>query len=77
MDKSRPNMLLQTADQSRVQSPEAPLVWKGISTERNLLGRLYNNQLQTYLSLCMRTMEFPLSIQVSLRPCGALNFTSN
>lgn len=77
MDKSRPNMLLQTADQSRVQSPEAALVWKGISTERNLLGRLYNNQLQTYLSLCMRTMEFPLSIQVSLRPCGALNFTSN
>ena len=77
MDKSRPNMLLQTADQSRVQSPEAALVWKGISTERNLLGRLYNNQLQTYLSLCMRTMEFPLSIQVSLRPYGALNFTSN
>ena len=77
MDKSRPNMLLQTADQSRVQSPEAVMVWKGISTERNLLGRLYNNQLQTYLSLCMRTMEFPLSIQVSLRPCGALNFTSN
>ena len=37
MDKSRPNMLLQTADQSRVQSPEATLVWKGISTERNLL----------------------------------------
>lgn len=65
-------MLLQTADQSRVQSPEAALVWKGISTERNLLGRL-----QTYLSLCMRTMEFPLSIQVSLRPCGALNFISN
>lgn len=77
MDKSRPNVLLQTADQSRVQSPEAALVWKGISTERNLLGRLYNNQLQTYLSLCMRTVEFPLSIQVSLRPCGALNFTSN
>ena len=50
-------MLLQTADQSRVQSPEAALVWKGISTERNLLGRLYNNQLQTYLSLCMRTMN--------------------